>query len=297
MVNFTLRQLQIFLEAATYSSFSEAAKYLHMSKPAVTKQIQVLESQLNVKLFNRLGRGIRLTLEGKRLLPQIKTILDEANKMKKIVELGIDQSKPMLTFSTGHTYSGLLFTAMKHFSKLHDVEFEVFVEPKESGYKRIERGNAIFLLTGVKVDDSNFKYIPFLNVQFYLVAAKSNPSIPKGKITIQDINHLTFLRIKAESHQTVLLTQNEYVNQHFSKIIQLESYYSIKEAIKSNLGIGVLPETLLYKEMDELNILPIKPLQFKRQIYLITNKEKATIKDQFINYVLTDFKIDHFKLI
>ncbi|WP_367606160.1 LysR family transcriptional regulator [Legionella sp. W05-934-2] len=293
MINFTLRQLEIFLAAATYSSFSLAAKYLHMSKPAITKQIQVLESQLNLKLFRKYGRGMRLTPQAKELLPQVKLILEEANNMKKRVSLGFEHTKPVLKFSTGHTYSGILFKAMKHFSKFEEVEYEVFVEPKDRGYKRVEQGKVNFLVTGVKIDDPDLVFVPFFNIHFFLVGAKANASIPQGKISVQDIKHLPFIQIKAEPHQTVLQTKNDFVKRHFSKIIQLESYYSIKEAIKAGFGVGVLPETLLHDDMDKFHILPINTLQFQRQIYLITSKEELAIKDKFINYIQTDFKIEH----
>jgi len=291
MVNFTLRQLEIFSTAATYSSFSLAAKYLHMSKPAITKQIQVLESQLSIKLFEKHGRGMRLTRQAKRLLPQVKTILEEANKMKKAVELGFDQSKPMLTFTAGHTYSRLLFNAMKHFSAMHEVEYEMFIEPNDRGSKRLEDGKATFWVSSMKIDNPDLIYVPFFHINFYLVGSLSNPSIPTGRVKINELCDLPFIQIKAEHYQKTLQTKNEYVKKHFKKIIQLESYYSIKEAIKSNLGIGIVPETLLQDDSHKLHVLPIKELQFSRPVYLVTDKETSYIKDLFIHYIKTDFQI------
>ena len=71
------RQLKTFVTAAQMESFSRAAQELGYSQSAVTVQIRLLEEELGVKLFDRLGKRISLTAQGRRFLKQSLQILKE----------------------------------------------------------------------------------------------------------------------------------------------------------------------------------------------------------------------------
>ena len=69
------RQLNTFLTVARLNSITQAADQLNYAQSSVTTQIQALESDLGVQLFERLGKSISLTPEGNKLLPYAKQIL------------------------------------------------------------------------------------------------------------------------------------------------------------------------------------------------------------------------------
>ncbi len=86
-----LRQLKTFLTIAKLQSFSKTALELGYAQSSITSQIQLLELELKVKLFERLGHNIALTSEGKKLLPLAEQIVKLANDAKNIVG---DSDKP-----------------------------------------------------------------------------------------------------------------------------------------------------------------------------------------------------------
>ena len=77
------RQLKTFVTAAQMESFSRAAQEMGYSQSAVTVQIRLLEEELGVKLFDRLGKRISLTAQGRRFLKQSLQILKEVNQAKE----------------------------------------------------------------------------------------------------------------------------------------------------------------------------------------------------------------------
>jgi LysR family transcriptional regulator, transcription activator of glutamate synthase operon len=78
-----LRHLIYFEAVARYEHLSRAAKELHIAQPAVTKQIHDLEAELGgVKLFERAGRGLRLTPNGHKLLGHVRTIMGQVEVMR-----------------------------------------------------------------------------------------------------------------------------------------------------------------------------------------------------------------------
>lgn len=76
-------QLSCFLAVAEYLNFSQAAQQLHVTHPAVSQQIQSLEKELNVKLFQRTTRSVKLTEEGKAFLNDARQIVAISDRAKK----------------------------------------------------------------------------------------------------------------------------------------------------------------------------------------------------------------------
>ncbi len=72
-----LHQLRYFCAVAETGSFSRAAQHSHVSQPSLSQQILKLEGELGVRLFDRLGRSVRLTEVGKAFLPRALSVLRE----------------------------------------------------------------------------------------------------------------------------------------------------------------------------------------------------------------------------
>lgn len=90
-MNFTLRQLDAFLEVARTRNFSRAAAALHVSQPALTLMIQKLESQLGVVLFERQARGAELTTAGREMLPDVQRAVTTLQDLQRDLR---DASRP-----------------------------------------------------------------------------------------------------------------------------------------------------------------------------------------------------------
>src|SRR6476619_4423543 len=98
-----LRHLRYFLAVAEEAHFTRAAAKLHVTQPTLSHQIRELEAQLNLPLFDRVGRGVRLTAAAEMLLPQARcvvreladaqTALEEVHGLKKgVLKVGIVQT-------------------------------------------------------------------------------------------------------------------------------------------------------------------------------------------------------------
>ena len=83
--NVDIRKIETFLCAAENSSLSEAAKQLHLSQPAVSHQIKLLEEELEVKLFIRANTGLTLTEAGQLLLPLAHQLVSDTNELKEMM--------------------------------------------------------------------------------------------------------------------------------------------------------------------------------------------------------------------
>src|SRR6266567_815791 len=77
-INMNLRQLHTFIVVAEAGGFAPAHGRLHLSQPAASRQIQALEAELGIPLFDRVGRRVKLTSEGEDLLRRSRRLLQDA---------------------------------------------------------------------------------------------------------------------------------------------------------------------------------------------------------------------------
>ncbi|RUY08749.1 LysR family transcriptional regulator, partial [Mesorhizobium sp. M2A.F.Ca.ET.040.01.1.1] len=82
----TLDQLRIFVAVAEHGHMTKAAERLGISQSAASAAIRALETQHDVRLFNRVGRNIELAETGHRFLPEAKAVLDRAAAARGVLE-------------------------------------------------------------------------------------------------------------------------------------------------------------------------------------------------------------------
>ena len=119
-----LRQLEYFREIASTGSINEAARHLNMSQPPLSYQIRQLETELNVKLFDRTSKGVTLTEAGKVLYDRSGNLLEYARST--VLEVSKTGKKRILRIGLTPTTVDTIMPYIARFSKKNpDVNFEV----------------------------------------------------------------------------------------------------------------------------------------------------------------------------
>jgi LysR family transcriptional regulator, hydrogen peroxide-inducible genes activator len=85
-LNFSLTQLEYVLAVHRHGSFSRAAAACHVTQPTLSMQVQKLEEELGAVIFDRSKKPILLTEKGRKLIEQMRAILDEARKVEALLE-------------------------------------------------------------------------------------------------------------------------------------------------------------------------------------------------------------------
>lgn len=97
-----IANLQAFAKTAACASFSLAAQQLHLTQPAISKRIAALETELGVRLFDRIGRKVSLTEAGRTLLPRARRILAEVEDSRRALSNLSGKVSGVLTLATSH---------------------------------------------------------------------------------------------------------------------------------------------------------------------------------------------------
>ena len=117
-----LRQLKYFKEACERQNFSEAARVLHISQSTLSQQIKQLEDELDVLLFDRIGKRIVPTEAGQAFLPYAVRAIHDAEDGRQIIRdlKGIETG--VLRIGVTYSMSPLLIAALELFSQAHRLE-------------------------------------------------------------------------------------------------------------------------------------------------------------------------------
>lgn len=137
-----IQNLQAFLHVADAASFSHAAQTLHLTQPAVSKRVAALESQLNVTLFDRIGRQVSLTEAGRALLPRARNIVLELQDTRRALsQLGEHVAGPLVMATSHHLGLHRLPPILREFARSYpEVELDIRFMESEAAAHAVERG-------------------------------------------------------------------------------------------------------------------------------------------------------------
>ncbi len=252
------QSLQAFLAVAESGSFSRAAEQLHLTQPAVSKRIAVLEAQIDARLFDRIGRGISLTEAGRLLLPRARQILvmvDDSRRALGNLESSVGGS---LTLATSH-HIGLhrLPPLLKAYTRAHsEVRLDLHFLDSEEAYQGVLDGSLeIAVVTLAPHPDPQLEVVPVWIDRLDFVCAADHPLAARGRLALHELcefdavlpGPLTFTRGLIEAR---------FAAAGLRLPVALSTNYleTLKMMTSIGLGWSLLPERLVAGELHALTI-------------------------------------------
>jgi DNA-binding transcriptional LysR family regulator len=182
-----LRQLQTLIVIADAGGFARAGGRLHLSQPAATRQIQALEAEFGVKLFDRIGRRLQLTAEGEDIVRRSRRLLQEASSLRdRAAALKGGLTGTLRVGSSPQHIETVLAPFVSRFRKRHPGIEVHFVEDGGARINgRLEQGDVQLVLTTV----NNELFSARLLYPGYTLAvvAPSHPIARKASVEFADL--------------------------------------------------------------------------------------------------------------
>ena len=268
------------IEVAETRNFTKAADILCLTQPAVSHHISQLEKDLGVPLFIRKKSGLELTPEGEIAVKYAKRMSVLYNKLLK--ELTDIEQQPMkLTVGITHTAESNFTTEVlaRCSGSSEDVSIMVLTDTIKNLYNKL--GNYeidLAIVEGTGCPD-NFNSV-VLNTDFLVcVMAADNRLSRNAIVTLDEIrNEPLILRLPTSA--TRIQFDSELRNlgdspENFNIILEVDNIATIKDLVKKNLGISVLPRSACLKEIRKKSMvaLPIENLSMARETRLVYNKD------------------------
>ena len=280
----TITQLQYVLAVAEHKNFTLAAEKCFVTQPTLSMQIQKVEEELNIQIFDRTKKPIQLTEIGQKIVNQAKNIVNEADRMKDIVE----QQKG---FIGGEFKLGIIPTVMP---TLLPMFLNTFVKkyPKvkliieelntDDIILRLKNGNLDAAIAATPLNEEKLKEIVIYYEPFVAYIPEKHRIADKKEIEVSDLN-LDEILLLQDGHcfrdGILNLCKNQGVAPANNFQIQSGSFETLIKLADEGLGTTLLPylHTLDLNEKNKEKLKPFKDPKPAREVSLIYPKNELKI--------------------
>jgi DNA-binding transcriptional LysR family regulator len=256
-------KLKIFHTVAEASSFTKAATVLNLSQSAISRQIQSLENELKIKLFERHARGLVLTDNGKYLFQTAHEVIAKLKDVEATFGDEKDKLKGKLTVTTVVSFGTTWLTPrIKEFMDLHpEIEIELIFDDRELDLSTRQADVAIRMRRPKQLNLIQKKFVDF-NYHIY----GSNEYLEKNGYpnTLKDLDKHKFITYGKGAPSPVynpdwVLKLGAKEGKKRKSVMKVNSVYGLLLAVQSGVGLAALPDYISHNIPNLTKVLPEEP--------------------------------------
>ncbi|MGA0213783.1 MAG: LysR family transcriptional regulator, partial [Pelagibacteraceae bacterium] len=274
------------------SSFTKAATILNLSQSAISRQIQSLEQDLKIQLFERHARGLVLTDNGKYLFQTAHEVISKLKDVEATLSDEKDQLKGKLTVTTVVSFGTTWLTPrIQEFMTLHpDIEIELIFDDKELDLSTRQADIGIWMRRPKQL---NYIQKKLINLHYHIYGSQKyleKNGYPKN---INDLNKHKFITYGRGAPSPVFnpdwaLKLGAKDNQKRKPVMKVNSVYGLLLAVQSGVGLAALPDYITNNQPNLVKVLPEVegPLTETHFVYPASMKNVARVT-AFRNFIFS----------
>jgi DNA-binding transcriptional LysR family regulator len=277
-MNNQLSLYHVFNCVAETGNISQAAKLLYVSQPAISKSITSLEASMNLILFIRNSRGVKLTEEGQLLYQYTKEAFD-------ILKQGEERLMHMKELGVGHLRIGVSATLCKYvllpylnrfFKEYPHIKITIESQSTIHTLKQLENNTLDIGLVAKPFNQKTYEFIPLYEIEDIFVATSDYLDNLRLREKDKDIFATANVMLLDEENISRMYI-DEYFNQnhiHPQHVLEVSSMDLLIEFAKTGLGVGCVIKKFVTEELDNGQLLqiPLRNPINKREIGFCYNK-------------------------
>jgi len=245
-----LHQLRYFCAVAETGSFSRAAEQSHVSQPSLSQQILKLEAELGARLFDRLGRSIRLTDVGKTFLPRARAVLRELEAARGDV---VEQKDSL----GGSICVGVIPTVAPYFLPPHltsfsrkfpQVHLTVVEEITPVLLDRLRAGTIDVAILALPIRGHEFETFPLLTERLFAALPKKHKLASRRDLSLKDLRSEPFLLLRdGHCFRDTAVAACDRARLHPQIIFESGQFSSLLSMVGAGMGVSIVPEMAIEK--------------------------------------------------
>jgi len=291
-----ISELKVFVIAAEELSFSRAAERLHLSQSAVSQNIQALEREYGVELFERRGRSLRLTTGGQALLPMAQETIGTLQRMSEAMN-GLEGKVAGDLIIGCSTTSGkyLLPSLVAAFRRDYPlVRVSIKILSRDEVITRLVDERLALGVTSQKIDQRDLEYVPFFEDRVILIVPAQHPWAAFGRALPADLvdEPLIMREERAGTSQVMAegLAQHNITLDMLNPVMEIGNAEAIAMAVEEGIGIAFVSELAAARglALGRIKAVDVTGLDLRRTIYLAHNVRHPLTRaqDRFWNFVV-----------
>jgi LysR family transcriptional activator of glutamate synthase operon len=270
-----LRELRSFVVLAEVGSIVKTAERVHLSAAAIHKQLKILEAELGVQLYERVGRQLRLTQAANVLLPHVKNVLAQYDSALSALNEWKGLKQGTIQIGSGPAMSAHLLPLLLEEFRRHSPDVEISVEtgPRDYLTDRLSNGflDLVFLVNTDSVDEERFRIEATWDFELVLVSGLH--SVPR-QCRLTELQNYPFILYKEGVFDMLVMRYfGEFgfrprVNMRFDHVEAIEAMTRL------GLGISMLPIWTINTELKDKTLFLIRQTEhpLDARIALVTRR-------------------------
>ncbi|HEY3697814.1 MAG TPA: LysR family transcriptional regulator [Spongiibacteraceae bacterium] len=264
----TLRQIQVFLTVSRLSSYSKAAEELALTQPAVSAQVRQLEDVVGAPVFDYLGKQLYLTPVGEAVQRAGRDFLQRLIGLEmELAELrGLMQGTLTIAIESSAQY--FMPTELAEFCKAHPaVDVALEVVNHQVALQRLSENLDDLVVMGQVPSERALTFIPFRDNELIAVSAARHELAAQRQIPLLRLaDEMLLIREAGSGTRKAFDAFCQQQSVIFSRRQQLGSLEAIKQGVRGDLGIAVLPREACARELrdGDLVVLDVRDMPLRR---------------------------------
>lgn len=279
-INWSQRDLQVFLAVAETSSFRQTAARVHLSQSAVSGVIVRLEDMLGVRLFDRTTRSVHLTAAGEIFLDQARLMAEQTEEAFRLVRQVVHlQSGSVRMAALPSLAATLVPEVMADFASKHPgVQLEMHDTLSGPAFDLVASRKVDFAITAANPAYSDLDYSELASDGFVLLLPTSHPLArsqkPIGWATTFDMAHISMpfpASVRQYADAAFMYHRQQFHPRHV-----VEHIATIHAMVRAGMGVAALPELAAkFVSQDGVTSRPLVDPEIRRPLGLVMRRHRS----------------------
>jgi DNA-binding transcriptional LysR family regulator len=274
----TATNVRVFEAVARLQSVTRAAEELETSQPYVSKQIALMEEQLNVPLFSRVGRRLYLTRTGEMLHQHTKVVVESLKGADHMLLRAASASQKRLRIATSTTGMYMLPEWLAGFEKkVSDLATTVIVTCGDEVERRVISGEADLGFIANRPRSCSLVVSVVAEDSLAFAVQKDHPLATRSAVSLDQLSKERFIVREPESASRALTEKRVFRKcPDWRFRLQINHIDAIKSFLEDGLGISFISKRATDRELQSarLAIVPVDGVDLRRPICMLTNAHK-----------------------
>ncbi|WP_300708120.1 LysR family transcriptional regulator [Limnohabitans sp.] len=279
-INWTPRDLDIFLVLAETGSFRRTAAQVHLSQSAVSGVVARLEESLGTRLFDRTTRSVHLTAAGQVFVEQAKLLNAQTHEaVQRVLHITQIQSGKVSLAALPSLAATVVPRVMARYAEQHpDIALQLHDTLSGPAFDLVRAGTVDFALTAANPDYADLDYTP-LSADGFVLLIPLNHRLAKGKTPLNWLQVAELTHISMPLPASVRQYANAAFIEHriaFQPRYEVEHIATIHAMVKAGLGVAALPElAAAFVQQDGVVSRRLTGPDIQRPLGVVTRRHRS----------------------
>lgn len=292
MRNYTLKQLQTFIEVAREKSVSKAAERLFVTQPAVSMQIRQLEDAFGLALIEPVGRNIQLTHAGHEFLSHAIAALGRLKDLEASMAEHVGVKKGRIELAVVSTAKYFVPMLLVRFAKqMPGIDIKLHIDNRENILGRLSRNEIDLVIMGRAPSNLDCEATPFATNPLAIVSAPDHPLSRRKRMAFDTLKEYDFV-VREQGSGTRAAMERLFAQHEVDLKVAMEmpSNETIKQAVMAGMGLSFLSLRTVRHELasGHLALLDISglPIMGKWYVTHLSQKKLSPAAKSFKTFLI-----------